>query len=75
MGLDNTLNLKEGQWLVANCGNIPSEKNCKLVIMAPENQRDDLVEAAVSHAIKTHNHQDSSELRNELNKAIETVSV
>ena len=75
MGLDTRLNLKEGQWLVANCGKIPSEKNYKLVLMAPENQRDDLIEAAVSHAIKTHNHQDTPELRNELNKAIETVSV
>lgn len=30
-----TLGLKHGRWMVANCGRFPSEKNCQLVIMAP----------------------------------------
>jgi len=35
MDLDS-LNLKRGKWVVANCGKFPSEKNCQLVIMAPD---------------------------------------
>ena len=37
-----SLNLKNGKWVVANCGKFPSEKNCQLVILAPESQRADL---------------------------------
>jgi Protein of unknown function (DUF1059) len=69
------LALKRGTWLVANCGSFPSEKNCQLVIMAPENQRDDLVEAASAHAIKEHGHEDAPELRRELNNFLVTVEM
>ena len=31
----------KGHWLVANCGKIPSEMNCRVVMMAPEEQRED----------------------------------
>ena len=65
----------EGRWLVANCGKIPSEQNCRLVMMAPESQREDLLDASVAHAIKTHGHQDSPELRSELAQLIESAVV
>jgi hypothetical protein len=69
------LALKRGKWLVANCGQFPSEKNCQLVIMAPEEQRDDLVEAASAHAVKVHGHEDAPELREELNEFLVTIEM
>ncbi len=69
------LNLKKGTWVVANCGKMPSEKNCQLVIMAPQSQREDLVEAAATHAVKSHGHENTPQLRKELNEFLETVQV
>ena len=65
----------KGHWLVANCGKIPSEMNCRVVMMAPEEQREDLLDAAVAHAVKTHGHQDTPELRSELDKLLESEEV
>ncbi len=75
MKLSKKLEMISGRWLVGNCGKLPSEKNCKLVMMAPEGQREDMLDAAVAHAIKSHGHQDTPELRNELNKFLEIVEV
>lgn len=61
----NNLGLSS-RWPVANCGKIPGEKNCKLVMMAPEEQREDLLDAAVAHAIRSHGHEDTPELRSEV---------
>ena len=69
------LEIKGGAWLAANCGKMPSEKNCQLVLMAPASQRDDLVAAAVAHAIKDHGHPDSPELRAEVGKFLDSVTV
>ncbi len=69
------LEIDSGAWLAANCGKMPSERNCKLVLMAPETQRDDLVNAAVAHAVKDHGHQDGPELRAELGKFLDRVQV
>jgi hypothetical protein len=68
----NDLGLK-GKWVVANCGKFPSERNCKLVIMAPEDQRQDLIDAAAAHAVKSHGHQDSAQLRKDLDGFLETI--
>ena len=59
---------------MANCGKFPSDNNCKVVMLGPEDQREDLLDAAVAHAIKTHGHADTPELRNDLNKILESVS-
>jgi hypothetical protein len=69
------LELQKGAWVAANCGKMPSEKNCQLVLMAPESQREDLIEAAVAHAVKDHGHTDSPELRAELGKFLDVVQV
>ena len=69
------LSLKPGKWLVADCSKMPSEKNCQMVMMAPEDQREDMVEAGVAHAVKSHGHQDSSELRKELGAGLMMVTV
>jgi hypothetical protein len=70
-----SLNLKNGKWVVANCGKFPSEKNCQLVIMAPLSQRGDLVDAAATHAEKSHGHKNDPQLRRELDKFLEVVEV
>jgi hypothetical protein len=69
------LEIDSGRWLVANCGKMPSDRNCKLVLMAPESQREDLINAAVAHAVKDHGHTDSPEMRAELGKFLDTVQV
>jgi hypothetical protein len=62
-----------GKWVVANCGKFPSEKNCKLVIMAPEDQKADLIAAAARHAVDTHGHEDTPQLRKDLEGFLETI--
>jgi hypothetical protein len=74
MGVEQ-LKLKGGKWLAINCGKFPSEKNCQLVIMAPANQRDDLIEAASAHAVKVHGHTESPELRRELGQHLESIEL
>lgn len=51
------LKLAPGTWLVSNCGDIPSEKNCKLVMMAPADQKEDLMAAGIDHMVNSHGHQ------------------
>jgi hypothetical protein len=75
MDLSGTLHMTHGKWLVANCGEMPSDNNCKLVIMGPESQRVDLLEAAVSHAVKNHGHADSPQLRTDVNSYFKVVQV
>ena len=69
------LGVKPGDWLVINCGRFPSERNCQLVIMSPADQREELLNAAAGHAAASHGHTDSPELRSELGKLFERVTV
>jgi predicted small metal-binding protein len=69
------LDVKHGEWFEIDCRKMPSEKNCKLVMMAPADQMDDLLDAAVSHAIKTHGHKESGELRNGIKSSIEPINL
>jgi predicted small metal-binding protein len=69
------IKMAPGQWLVGNCGDMPSEKNCQLVMMGPENQRQDLLDAAVEHAVNTHGHERSDKLRQELDGMLKTVTI
>ncbi len=64
------IHLGDGKWVVANCGDMPSEKNCKLVMAAPEDQKNDLLDASVAHAVKHHGHQETPELRGEIDKML-----
>jgi len=74
--MDTTqLGISQGTWVVANCGKFPSENNCLLVMMAPVAQKEDLLDAAVAHAIKSHGHEDQPELRDQLGQLLETVQM
>jgi len=72
---EEQLGLKKGKWVVANCGKFPSEKNCQLVIMAPASQRADLVEAAATHAVASHGHEEGPNLRRELDNLLDTIEL
>lgn len=59
---------------VADCRKFPSEKNCDVYMSGSEEH---VLEAAVQHAIGSHGHQDTPELREEVRKFLvdETASV
>ncbi|MBN9422705.1 MAG: hypothetical protein BGO63_13860 [Candidatus Accumulibacter sp. 66-26] len=47
-----------------DCREYPSEMNCSVALCA--DSADELLEAAVQHAVTVHKHQDSPELRQQL---------
>jgi predicted small metal-binding protein len=49
--------------LVADCRSFPSENNCSLTIAGTE---DEVLEVAVYHAINSHGHEDTPDLRNQV---------
>lgn len=49
-----------------DCREFPSEMNCTVAIAADSDE--ELLEAAVEHAVAVHQHQDTPELRAELQK-------
>ncbi len=46
-----------------DCRNYPSENNCSLKISGTE---DEVLDAAVQHAVSAHGHRESAELRQEI---------
>ena len=53
-----------------DCRDYPSEMNCTVAISA--DTREELVDAAVQHAVAVHGHHDSPQLREDLAKMIKT---
>jgi predicted small metal-binding protein len=51
-----------------DCREIPSESKCSLAISA--DTEDELLEAAVQHAVAVHKHSDSPELREQIKHAM-----
>ncbi|MCB2203491.1 DUF1059 domain-containing protein [bacterium] len=51
-----------------DCRNTPSVSNCSVAIAA--DSEDELLEAAVQHAITVHEHEDSPELRAQLRQGM-----
>jgi predicted small metal-binding protein len=54
--------------LFVDCRDYPSEMNCTVAISA--DTQEELVDAAVQHAVAVHGHQDSPQLREELAKMV-----
>ncbi|MGZ5956919.1 MAG: DUF1059 domain-containing protein [Myxococcaceae bacterium] len=50
-----------------DCRDFPSESKCTLTIAGEE---DEVVRAAVLHAVDVHGHRDTPEFRNEIRKSI-----
>jgi predicted small metal-binding protein len=51
-----------------DCREVPSDSKCTIAIAADTEQ--ELIEAAVQHAVAVHRHQDTPELRNMIRQAI-----
>ena len=56
--------------MFVDCRDYPSEMNCTVAISA--DTQEELLEAAVQHAVAVHGHRDSPQLRDELAKMIKT---
>ena len=50
-----------------DCAQVPSERNCTLYISGPEQ---DVLDAAVAHAVSFHGHKNSPELRDTIRTAL-----
>lgn len=56
-----------------DCREYPSEMNCSVMIAA--DSEDELLEAAIQHAVAVHGETDTPELRSELRKMLKTMPV
>ncbi|MBU1396027.1 MAG: DUF1059 domain-containing protein [Gammaproteobacteria bacterium] len=54
-----------------DCREYPSEMNCTVMISA--DSEEELLEAAVQHAVSVHHERDTPELRNELRKLFKNM--
>ena len=54
--------------MMADCRRFPSDSDCSLTIIGEE---DEVVEAAVQHAMTVHGHEDCQELREMTRKLLE----
>ena len=54
-----------------DCRNYPSEKNCTLKISGTE---EEVLDAAVQHAVSAHGHANSAELREQLKSMLKDES-
>jgi len=52
-----------------DCSSVPSENNCTLYLSG---KPDEVLAAAVQHAVSAHGHADTPELRSELQGALQT---
>ncbi|HLW38137.1 MAG TPA: DUF1059 domain-containing protein [Candidatus Eremiobacteraceae bacterium] len=53
---------------VADCRRFPSEKNCSLTIAGTE---EEVIVAATQHAVTSHGHKDTPELRQQVKSMLE----
>jgi predicted small metal-binding protein len=51
-----------------DCREMPSEMNCTIAVMA--DTEDEVLEAAVQHAVAVHKHQETPELRDQIRRMI-----
>ena len=54
-----------------DCRDYPSEKNCSLKI---SDTQDEVLDAAVQHAVSAHGHQKTSELRDQIKSMLKDES-
>jgi predicted small metal-binding protein len=55
---------------MVDCRKVPSDINCTLTIAGTE---DEVLDAAVMHAVSKHGHQDTPELRDMITSSMEDV--
>ena len=54
-----------------DCREMPSDSNCTVAIAA--DSEDELVEAAVQHAVAVHSHEESQELRDGIRQSVKDL--
>lgn len=54
-----------------DCGKVPNDINCTLTITGTE---EEVLDAAVTHAVAKHGHADTAELREMIRSGLEDVS-
>jgi predicted small metal-binding protein len=54
-----------------DCREVPSEMNCSVAIAA--DSEDELIEAAVQHAVAVHSHEDTTELRDMVRQGVKDM--
>ncbi len=54
--------------MMADCRRFPSESNCSLVIIG---EQQEVVQAAIAHAVSVHGHEDTPETRAQLSQFLE----
>jgi predicted small metal-binding protein len=54
-----------------DCGKVPNDINCTLTISGTE---DEVLDAAVTHAVAKHGHEDTAELRTMIRSGLEDVA-
>jgi len=52
---------------LVDCRQVPNDRNCTLTITGEE---EEVLRAAVMHAVDVHGHRDTPEFRNELRRAL-----
>jgi hypothetical protein len=57
--------------VMADCRRFESESDCQLTIIGPA---DDVVAAAVQHAVASHGHEDTPEMREQIRSMLEPES-
>jgi hypothetical protein len=57
--------------MMVDCRDVPSESNCTLAIAGDDVE--DLLDAAVLHAVHKHDHEDSPELREAMRGGLKPV--
>jgi hypothetical protein len=57
--------------VMADCRRFESESNCSVTIMGT---REEVIPLAIQHAVSTHGHEDSPELRRQTEEMLEPVS-
>lgn len=55
-----------------DCRNVPSDNDCSVAISA--DAQDELLDAAVQHAITVHGHTDTPELRDQLKGGVQVAA-
>lgn len=58
--------------MAADCRKMPSEKNCDVYMSGSEEH---VLKAAVEHAVGSHGHQDTPELRSQIKAMLEEEKV
>lgn len=56
--------------VVADCRKMPSEKNCSVTI---EGTKEEVLPLAVYHVVNDHGHEDTPELREDIEQGLESV--